>query len=155
MAKEEETGPFLSSTDIDSPWDGDLRQQLDTWGYVEKPAKAFVRNFQDRHTAFEQLGIDTRFSVDGGPNMCYRVEHQDGPRGIPRKSVRIPLVETGQYIMVGADKFRMTGGYFEIGMNPGSGIVYFSRSHVAPGSCEGNLGRSTDPRAITSPAKEL
>jgi hypothetical protein len=40
--------------------------------------------------------------------------------------------------MTGTTKFRMTGGYFEMGMNPGNGIVYLL-DRMSPLSAAGEI----------------
>lgn len=69
---------------IRSQWDGDLIAEMKTWGYREVTSYgvspcAFDASHHDLEHAFAEMVIDPRSSDDGGPNICYKVEHQNGP----------------------------------------------------------------------------
>lgn len=71
---------------VQSPFDGDLREELKTWGYMDNEVLSNqIKNdcdFDESHDikrAFDELGLDTKAAKDGGPNQCYRVDHHSGP----------------------------------------------------------------------------
>jgi hypothetical protein len=60
--------------------------ELTTWGYNDvrsDPTRVikcdFSANGRDMQTAFDALGIDTRSSLAGGSNICFTLEHCNGP----------------------------------------------------------------------------
>jgi hypothetical protein len=73
-------------TPINSPWDGTMYTELTTWGgndVSSDPTRVircdFSANGRDMQTAFDALGIDTRSSLAGGSNVCFTLEHCNGP----------------------------------------------------------------------------
>jgi hypothetical protein len=70
---------------VDSPWDGDIFNALNTWGYKDDSEAGDVDgncNFKQRHRlerAFQELGINPESFKNSGPNECYRIVHYDGP----------------------------------------------------------------------------
>jgi hypothetical protein len=67
-----------------SPWDGDLVSAFAAWGYGELPHYRdglcdFGKGQHELQRAFAEMGIGTQSAADGGPNICYHVEHQNGP----------------------------------------------------------------------------
>jgi hypothetical protein len=69
-----------------SPFDGDGKEELAKWGFndgnelnkqIEKECD--FDKYHKLKDAFDELGLDTRPSKDGGPNMCHKITHYDGP----------------------------------------------------------------------------
>lgn len=92
-ASEEKQRNILQWPYIQSPWDGDLHQELETWGYkdnaqLHKNADIFCDfsgTFHELGTGFNAMGIDPKSAEFGGPNTCFHVEHQNGPAVKKRK----------------------------------------------------------------------
>lgn len=77
--------PHFTET-VQSPYDGDLRAELRTWGYQddEELSKKIEKecDFDKYHhmkPVFDELGLDTKAKMDGGPNECFRIDHMNGP----------------------------------------------------------------------------
>jgi hypothetical protein len=99
-------------TPVRSQWDGDLISEFRTWGYreIENHRSELCDFGPDQHNlkrAFTQLGIETASAADGGPNVCYYVEHKYGPT--------VQLLHNGQwpdpdqqYYMVGDKQYRVS-----------------------------------------------
>jgi hypothetical protein len=110
---EAQAAPFV--TPVTSKWDGNLVSEFKTWGYSEDSAsKEHLCDFAVQHhlqDAFKDLGMDTRSSVDGGPNQCFHIEHANGPAVIRDPSNE--MSEPGkQYYRVGARKLRVSKNSF-------------------------------------------
>lgn len=89
-------------TPIDSPYDGDLRDDLHHWGYTEIPVQGHLCDFDITHhleVAFRELGVDPRSEKRGGPNRCFHVEHQ---------YVDHPLPAREQYYWVDDKRYRVS-----------------------------------------------
>lgn len=87
---------------VQSPWDGDLREELKSWGYNDNDELSnTIKNdcdFEKYHNikrAFDELGLDTKAAADGGPNHCLRVDHSNGPIVKRNEDGTLPL-ETKQ-----------------------------------------------------------
>jgi hypothetical protein len=83
---EEESSQMLQWPYTQSPWDGDLKDALRTWGYLDEPTTHEQNDhhcdFDNSHhskRAFEALGLDWRSADQGGPNHCFYVQHANGP----------------------------------------------------------------------------
>lgn len=64
---------------INSPFDGDLRDDLHHWGYTEVSVQGYLCDFDTTHhleVAFHELGVNPRSEKRGGPNHCFHVQHQ-------------------------------------------------------------------------------
>jgi hypothetical protein len=91
LTDQDETSKMLQWPYTESPWDGDLKTQLETWGYSEeeKPDTCDFEYAQfDR--AFEALGIDTSAVQEGGRNTCYRFRHYNGPKVERNEDGKLP-----------------------------------------------------------------
>jgi hypothetical protein len=98
-------------TPVRSPWDGDLTAAFRIWGYRERPGhRADLCDFgagqHDLQRAFAELKIDTRSSLDGGPNTCYHIEHQNGPTVERDPSGQYPPV-SNQWYSAGGRRLRV------------------------------------------------
>ncbi|CBX92211.1 hypothetical protein IAQ61_000390 [Plenodomus lingam] len=114
---------------VQSPFDGDLREELRKWGYNDNDALSKLIekdcDFDAYHhikPAFDELGLDTRAMKDGGPNVGFRVDHQDGP-AIKRKGDGTLPSDANQYYDVCGKEYRATTGTFEFIVNPGGMIA--------------------------------
>ncbi|KAF1830124.1 hypothetical protein BDW02DRAFT_508327 [Decorospora gaudefroyi] len=100
---------------IDSPFTGPFVTDLNTWGYSFqtddgtaqwRQGKSDECEFATNHNLrnmFNDLGIETRSTWQGGPNRCYFIYHKDSP------AVQRPN--------------GVTGAEFTIGVNPISGLI--------------------------------
>lgn len=86
MMNDQDAATMLQWPYTQSPWDGDLRDELKKWGYkddfegdVEIDKQCDFDKTQEMADAFEELGVDPRSALGGGPNDCYYVQHNDGP----------------------------------------------------------------------------
>ncbi|KAF2848992.1 hypothetical protein T440DRAFT_143734 [Plenodomus tracheiphilus IPT5] len=110
---------------VQSPFDGDLRDELRTWGYKDDDelSKHIEKDcdFDAYHhikPAFDELGLDTRAKKDGGPNVGFRIDHQDGP-AIKRKDDGTLPSDANQYYDVCGKEYRT----FEFIVNPGGMVA--------------------------------
>lgn len=83
-------------TPVRSQWPGDLVNELRLWGYREMPGSRDMKcglgpNMHDLGRAFKEMGIDPRSSFDGGPNVCYHIEHLYGPAVIKKPDGGWPI----------------------------------------------------------------
>ncbi|RMZ66235.1 vacuolar amino acid transporter 1 [Pyrenophora seminiperda CCB06] len=104
-----------------SPFEGDARDELKTWGFddsdelskdVEKEC-----DFDEYHhikDAFDELGLDTKSSKDGGPNRCVKINHRD--------SLAIKRNEDGSLPSEENQYYEATGATYEFAVNP-NGMV--------------------------------
>jgi hypothetical protein len=89
-------------TPVRSQWGGDLVQEFRTWGYREVPGARdsrcdFGPDVHELQRAFATMGIDPRPASDGGPNVCYHVEHMYGPAVIRNPDGGWPKPEEQTY----------------------------------------------------------
>lgn len=101
---------------VQSPFDGDLRKELKEWGYNdnEELSKQIEGDcdFDANHhikRAFDELGLDTKASKDGGSNHCYRIDHYNGPK-IKREDDGTLPVESKQFYEVCGKQYQVKIG---------------------------------------------
>ncbi|CAN9190957.1 unnamed protein product [Alternaria alternata] len=111
-----------------SPFTGDGKAELAKWGFDNSDAlSATVAkecDFDGYHkikAAFDELGLDTRSSKDGGPNHCFKVNHRDGVAIKRNEDGSLPS-EAKQYYDVCGKEYRATGASFEFAVNP-NGLI--------------------------------
>jgi hypothetical protein len=79
LTDQEDASKVLQWPYVQSPWDGDLKKDLETWGYSEKE---LPYNCDFEYTEFtnvmEALKIDTSSVEDGGRNHCFKFMHYNG-----------------------------------------------------------------------------
>lgn len=144
---EMEARALLSWPYVQSPWDGDLREELRTWGYQDDEETHqqadFMCDFKIMHGmehTFEQMHIDPRSVGDGGPNRCYELRHQDGPAVLRLEDGELPFIRDQVYMVDGRtyrvspprtfslhttdSAHQSTGAYAIIGINAKDGIVF-------------------------------
>jgi hypothetical protein len=69
---------------LQSPWDGDMKAELKTWGWHDSDenhnnADYFCNFEEDMGNLFKGLDVDGRSAQLGGPNHCFFLEHRNGP----------------------------------------------------------------------------
>jgi hypothetical protein len=70
---------------VNSPFDGDMREDLTKWGYTQSENSQFCDfdTFWGLGKAFSGLGMDARSNNRYGPNRCYQVGHGDPMKKYP------------------------------------------------------------------------
>ncbi|KAF2125300.1 hypothetical protein P153DRAFT_324467 [Dothidotthia symphoricarpi CBS 119687] len=128
---EEESRTLLAWPYVQSKFDGDLKRDLEKWGWDDDEAKHKQSDahcdFKDWHelgNVFDALGIDTRSKEMGGPNQCFFFHHQGGKAIKRGEGGKLPDPEEQRYEVEGKE-YRVTGAYHRAGINPDDGIVYF------------------------------
>lgn len=96
-----------------SPFTGDGRADLAKWGFDDSDAlSASVAkecDFDAYHhikAAFDEIGLDTKASKDGGSNHCFKVNHRDGPAIKRNEDGSLPS-EAKQYYDVCGKEYRV------------------------------------------------
>ena len=112
LVSEKKAAEFV--TPVRSQWSGDLVQEFRTWGYRELTGARDSRcNFgpetHELQRAFAAMGIDPRPSSEGGPNVCFHVEHVYGPAVIMKPDGRWPKPEQQTY-KVAEKVYRVSSG---------------------------------------------
>lgn len=110
IKSESQAAPYISP--VRSPWDGDLVEDLQKWGYreIENHRSNLCDFGTDQHNlkrAFTELGIETASSADGGPNYCYYVEHMYGPT-VQRPPDGAWPEPSQQYYVVDGKRYRVS-----------------------------------------------
>jgi hypothetical protein len=115
IMEEEEASRYLEWPYVKSPWEGDLEEELKTWGYQDDPEIHdridFACDFAewgDMSNAFKDLGWDTRSHNMGGPNHCYHLKHQDGPALLRDANGDFPTTIKDQIYEVGDTKYHVS-----------------------------------------------
>ncbi|KAH6878348.1 hypothetical protein BKA58DRAFT_452356 [Alternaria rosae] len=117
-----------------TPWDGTLEHELAVWGYSElgysevSDAEENCVMGEENHglqDMLKELHADDRDSREGGDNICYTIQHQDGPTLEKDENGKIPTDPRKQYYNVDGRRYRVTTADFTIGINPKAGIVFF------------------------------
>ncbi|KAJ4353617.1 Mitochondrial import inner membrane translocase subunit tim8 [Didymosphaeria variabile] len=121
-----------------SPWDGELRAELQLWGWAEteRPEKCDFRNGVGRlglETAFANLvdvrgiqGINPRPSNEGSGTVCHLIRHYDSPAVLNRPAAGHPWPPRGQQVYnVNAREYTVTGAFFTIAVNRAAGLIAF------------------------------
>ncbi|KAF9699865.1 hypothetical protein EKO04_002094 [Ascochyta lentis] len=114
---------------LPSPWDGDLKTELKTWGWLDTDnnhnnADYFCNFEESMGSMFKALGIDGKSAELGGPNHCFYLEHKNGPTVKKNVDGTLPE-EADQTYEAEGNEYRVTGAYSRIGINRADGIVYF------------------------------
>jgi hypothetical protein len=111
MMTENDARTFLGWPYVQSPWIGDMKTDLETWGYLD--SDEFSQNsdedcdFATKHgmaSAFHNdFKVDPRSFGKGGPNRCFQVQHSDGPAIIRDQSNQLPLFNKQKYWVNGRE----------------------------------------------------
>ncbi|KAH7410130.1 hypothetical protein DE146DRAFT_775521 [Phaeosphaeria sp. MPI-PUGE-AT-0046c] len=145
-------------TPMPSPWEGDLKEDMKRWGWKDDSSKYGLDDecdFEFTHElgrAFEELGISPEPQGDGGPNMCYKAIHYDGPAVIrgPPPDKKLPPLKEQKYVVDGKE-YRVTGAEYTIGVNAEDGIVFFIE-RLSPKAAAMRLWQNGVPSAEELPA---
>lgn len=99
---------------IQSPWDGDMRQDLEAWGYDDSHQghqdHDYDCNFTNKgrykleHVS-RDLSTDPRSAGQGGPNHRFYVQHKEGPAMLRDKNSYLPLNSWDQRYRVGPNEY--------------------------------------------------
>jgi hypothetical protein len=78
---QDEASKVLQWPHTQSSWDGDLKNELETWGYSEEemPDRCDFE-YNEFSTPFEALNIDPSSVQEGGRNTCYKFRHYNGAK---------------------------------------------------------------------------
>jgi hypothetical protein len=91
LTDQDEASKVLQWPYTESPWDSDLKKQLETWGYSEEERPDTCDfEYKQFDRAFEALGIDTSAVVEGGRNTCYKFRHYNGPKVERNEDGKLP-----------------------------------------------------------------
>lgn len=110
MMNDQDAANLLAWPYIQSPWDGDLRNELRKWGYKDdfEGSNAIDNqcDFKKQHEmtdTFKEIGVDTRSAGQGGPNHCFYVTHNDGPIVHRNEDGELPYHDEQYYPVDGKD----------------------------------------------------
>lgn len=87
---------------LQSPWDGDLKHELETWGWLDsdenhRNADYFCNFGEEMGGLFRGLNVDGRSAEIGGPNHCFYLEHRNGPTVKKNGDGSLPAEEDQKY----------------------------------------------------------
>lgn len=118
MMPEEEASKELGWPYVQSPFDGDMRKDLELWGYLDTDELHRDRdgacNFEERHKlghVFTELKSDPRSAGEGGPNHCFYVQHSDSPAMLRDQNNEMPHNVRDQRYRVGATEYKVRGDF--------------------------------------------
>ncbi|KAG9193459.1 hypothetical protein G6011_03494 [Alternaria panax] len=110
-----------------SVWDGDMTDELATWGYKERtdsPDNDF--SLDAIKPMLDDMRISTQISLYGGPNYCYSLTHCNSDIVERDSWGHLPPIPNQHYTANGR-KYRVTGAYASIVVNPDVGYILFLR----------------------------
>jgi hypothetical protein len=114
MMPEEEASRQLGWPYVQSPLDGDMKQDLATWGYLDTDelhqSRDAACNFKETHklgNVFTELDTDPRSAGEGGPNHCFYVQHSDSPAMLRDQNNEIPRNARDQRYRVGPTEYKV------------------------------------------------
>jgi hypothetical protein len=140
----------------ESPYDGDLRDTLASWGYndnTEAMQKLHdkdcdMENGNKVKKCFDELGLGTKSKAQGGPNECFQLEHYDSPAVILKEDGSRPSEEKQTYKAPCGTIMRMTGAANTVGINAAGGAV-IAIDIISPARAATSLWRPLTPRPKT------
>ncbi|KAG9204157.1 hypothetical protein G6514_001795 [Epicoccum nigrum] len=114
---------------LQSPWNGDIKAELKTWGWLDSDenhnnADTFCNFGKDMGNLLQGLKVDGRSAQMGGPNHCFFLEHRNGSTVKRNPDGSLPAEVDQKYDAEGRE-YRVTGAYSRVGINRKDGIVYF------------------------------
>ncbi|KAF3036014.1 hypothetical protein E8E11_005662 [Didymella keratinophila] len=142
---------------IQSPWDGDMRQDLETWGYDDSDEGHRDHDYDCNFTnqgkyklehVFKDLSTDPRSAGEGGPNHCFYVQHSEGPAMIRDEDNQLPYNSWDQRYRVDPTEYKATGAHASIGVNPADGFLYFHNRLSAEKAAKDYWGYPPTPREL-------
>ncbi|KAF2626742.1 hypothetical protein BU25DRAFT_314060, partial [Macroventuria anomochaeta] len=117
---------------VQSPWDGEMRTDMETWGYLDSDELHQNHDtdcdFADKHQVSAMFNdnkfrANVRSSGQGSPNRCLYFMHADSPATIRDQNHSIPKL-TKQKYWVGSRESAIDA-YAGIGVNLKENFVYF------------------------------
>ena len=109
---ENQARSMLQWPHVQSDWDGDMKEELKAWGYIEDDGDSSLDaqcDFSEYHNitaASTDFKIDTRSAGMGRPNRCYYVAHRDGPAIFRRPDGSLSDI-VDQYYEADGKKYRV------------------------------------------------
>ncbi|EDU42578.1 hypothetical protein PtrSN002B_005289 [Pyrenophora tritici-repentis] len=115
---------------ITSQFDGTFETDLETlgWSEADELVDDCLMDGDGGHgldDALEAIGADGESSTNGGDNVCYHFQHQNGPAILRDMNGCIPYAVADQYYVVNEKTYKATGAQYDMGVNARSGIIYF------------------------------
>ena len=97
---------------LQSPWDGDMKTELKTWGWHDSDenhnnADYFCNFEDDMGSLFKGLRVDGRSAQLGGPNHYFFLEHRNGPTAKKKPDGSLPA-EIGQKYDAEGKEYRVS-----------------------------------------------
>ncbi|KAI4949426.1 hypothetical protein J4E91_005165, partial [Alternaria rosae] len=112
---------------INSPWNGEMRNELATWGWNDWVADPDTEcNADFLKTVLQNLGTTTGSHLYGGPNYCFSVKHCDSDAIERDEHGNLPP-KNDQYYDVNGRLYRATAGFVTAFVNPDIGALFFLR----------------------------
>ncbi|KAI4938950.1 uncharacterized protein J4E92_000231 [Alternaria infectoria] len=108
------------------PWDGDLRNELLTWGYNEGTSDPDDDcEIGVLQPMLDALGLSKENNLHGGPNYCFSYQHRDSAV-VERPNGILPPKDKQWYTVDGV-RYRVTDAYATVVINKAAGIIFFLR----------------------------
>ncbi|KAF2447265.1 hypothetical protein P171DRAFT_430173 [Karstenula rhodostoma CBS 690.94] len=122
LGTDEEAGPKIESTKDNNPpsakseWQGDLKQELKTWGWHDDYVEDVYADmdYLDVTSVVEALRINGKPKGDGGNNIAYHIQHMD-PNANPKDKLQTYKVDGKEY--------RATNARHIFVVNPIDGVI--------------------------------
>ncbi|CAN9224458.1 unnamed protein product [Alternaria sp. RS040] len=112
---------------LTSPWDGDMKHELATWGYKEDVSDPDGEcEIGALQPMLDELKLSKVNNLHGGPNHCFSVFHADSDIVEKDPQGRMPPRKK-QYYTANGRRYRVTTAYATIIINPQAGLIYFLR----------------------------
>lgn len=118
----------------ESPYDGDLHDTLESWGYNDNTeamqkkhdGECDMENRLKLKRCFDELDLGTKTKGKGGPNECFQIEHFDSPAVILNEDGSRPEKENQHYKAPCGTIMRITNAFHAVGVNGVGGAVIAS-----------------------------
>ncbi|KAL5426098.1 hypothetical protein PMIN04_002145 [Paraphaeosphaeria minitans] len=128
LGSDEAAGSKIESTkgnntpSAKSEWQGDLKQELKTWGWHEEYAEDVYADLErlDVTSVAEALGINRKPKGAGGNNIPYEIRHWDKDARDPKGH---PIAPRDQTYKVDGKEYRVTQARHLFTVNPTDGVI--------------------------------
>lgn len=134
MMSEMEARLELNWSYVQSPWDGGMEKELQSWGYLDSEELHLDHDgdcdFDTKHKLgnvfrdTDKLNTDPRSSGQGGPNHCFYIQHSDSPAMIRSQDDEMPDVADQRY-WVNDKEYRVRKHEWSLA----SCVISLTRSH--------------------------
>jgi hypothetical protein len=124
---------YTMGESAESPFEGDLYDKLREWGYndndekLQKDADLECRmDSSDGHRlgkAFADLGVSTKSKGQGGDNVCFQINHYNGPAMKRDHEGNLPEKKNQKYEVCGKE-YAATGAELTMGANAAAGAIF-------------------------------